>query len=137
MSKRETVTLIDNSTGKEIELPILRPTNGTPTIDVRCLYRDLGYFTYDPGFLCTASCTSSITFLDGEKGILQYGGYPIEQLAEKSTFLEVCYLLLNGSLPVEAELEEFLQLDFFPRSGGGIGVTRMIRAMQLSGLIEK
>lgn len=110
MSKRETVTLIDNSTGKEIELPILRPTNGTPTIDVRCLYRDLGYFTYDPGFLCTASCTSSITFLDGEKGILQYGGYPIEQLAEKSTFLEVCYLLLNGSLPVEAELEEFTQI---------------------------
>ncbi len=106
-SKKETVTLIDNSTGKEIELPILRPSNGTPTIDVRSLYRDLGYFTYDPGFLSTASCRSSITFLDGEEGVLQYGGYPIEQLAEHSTFLEVCYLLLDGELPNEKELKQF------------------------------
>jgi len=106
-NKKDTVTLIDNSTGKEIELPILRPSNGTPTIDVRGLYRDLGYFTYDPGFLSTASCRSSITFLDGEKGILQYGGYPIEQLAEHSTFLEVCYLLLDGELPNEKELKQF------------------------------
>lgn len=106
-SKKETVTLIDNSTGKEIELPILRPSNGTPTIDVRGLYNKLGYFTYDPGFLSTASCRSSITFLDGEKGILQYGGYPIEQLAENSTFLEVCYLLLDGELPNEKELKQF------------------------------
>lgn len=107
MSKKDTVTLIDNSTGKEIELPILRPTNGTPTIDVRGLYRELGYFTYDPGFLSTASCQSSITFLDGENGILQYGGYPIEQLAEKSSFLEVCYLLLDGELPKKRELKQF------------------------------
>ena len=106
-SKKETVTLIDNSTGKEIELPILRPSNGTPTIDVRGLYRELGYFTYDPGFLSTASCRSSITFLDGEKGDLQYGGYPIEQLAEHSTFLEVCYLLLDGELPNKKELKQF------------------------------
>ena len=106
-TKKDTVTLIDNSTGKEVELPILRPTNGTPTIDVRGLYRDLGYFTYDPGFLSTASCRSSITFLDGEKGVLQYGGYPIEQLAENSTFLEVCYLLLDGELPNEKELKQF------------------------------
>jgi len=106
-SKKETVTLIDNSTGKEIELPILRPSNGTPTIDVRGLYNKLGYFTYDPGFLSTSSCRSSITFLDGEKGILQYGGYPIEQLAENSTFLEVCYLLLDGELPNEKELKQF------------------------------
>ena len=107
MSKKETITLIDNSTGKQIELPILRPSNGTPTIDVRSLYRDLGYFTYDPGFLSTASCRSSITFLDGENGTLQYGGYPIEQLAEHSTFLETCYLLLDGELPNEKELKQF------------------------------
>ncbi len=107
MSKKDTVTLIDNSTGKEIELPILRPTNGTPTIDVRGLYKKLGYFTYDPGFLSTASCRSSITFLDGEEGILQYAGYPIEQLAKNSTFLETCYLLLDGELPNEKELKQF------------------------------
>jgi len=107
MSKKETITLTDNSTGKSIELPILRPTNGTPTIDVRTLYKQLGYFTYDPGFLSTASCRSSITYLNGEKGDLQYGGYPIEQLAEHSTFLETCYLLLDGELPNEKELKQF------------------------------
>ncbi len=105
--KKETVTLTDNSTGKTIELPILRPSNGTPTIDVRGLYNSLGYFTYDPGFLSTASCRSSITFLDGEKGYLQYGGYPIEQLAHKSTFLETCYLLMHGELPNSDELKDF------------------------------
>jgi len=107
MSKKETVTLIDNSTGKQIELPILRPTNGTPTIDVRTLYKQLGYFTYDPGFLSTASCRSSITYLNGEEGVLQYGGYPIEQLAKHSTFLETCYLLLDGELPKKKELKQF------------------------------
>ena len=107
MSKKETITLTDNSTGKSIELPILRPTNGTPTIDVRSLYKQLGYFTYDPGFLSTASCRSSITYLNGEKGDLQYAGYPIEQLAENSTFLETCYLLLDGELPNEKELKQF------------------------------
>ncbi|MCK5814096.1 MAG: citrate synthase [Cocleimonas sp.] len=107
MSKKDTITLIDNSTGKEIDLPILRPSNGIPTVDVRSLYRDLGYFTYDPGFLSTASCSSAITYLDGLKGDLQYGGYPIEQLADHSTFLEVCCLLLNGELPNKKELIEF------------------------------
>jgi len=107
MSKKETITLTDNSTGKSIELPILRPSNGTPTIDVRTLYKQLGYFTYDPGFLSTASCRSSITYLNGEEGVLQYGGYPIEQLAENSTFLETCYLLLEGELPNEKELKQF------------------------------
>ena len=107
MQKKETVTLTDNSTGKQIELPILRPSNGTPTIDVRGLYKELGYFTYDPGFLSTASCRSSITFLDGENGILQYGGYPIEQLADNSNFLETCYLLLDGELPNAKELKQF------------------------------
>ena len=107
MSKKETITLTDNSTGKSVELPILRPTNGTPTIDVRTLYKQLGYFTYDPGFLSTASCRSSITYLNGEEGVLQYGGYPIEQLAENSTFLETCYLLLDGELPNKQELKQF------------------------------
>ena len=109
-NKKDTVTLVDNSTGKEVELPILRPSNGTPTIDVRGLYRELGYFTYDPGFLSTASCRSSITFLDGEKGNLQYCGYPIEQLAEHSTFIEVCYLLMSGELPNEQELTQFTSI---------------------------
>jgi len=108
MSKKDTVTLIDNSTGKEIELPILRPTNGIPTIDVRGLYQQLGYFTYDPGFLSTASCSSAITYLDGLKGELQYSGYPIEQLANNSTFLEVCYLLFNGELPSNDEMTDFV-----------------------------
>ncbi len=107
MNKKDTITLTDNSTGKKIELPILRPSNGIPTIDVRRLYKELGYFTYDPGFLSTASCTSSITYLDGEKGELQYGGYPIEQLADHSTFLEVCYLLIDGELPNKQELDDF------------------------------
>lgn len=107
MSKQDTITLIDNSTGKEVELPILRPSNGIPTIDVRTLYNKLGYFTYDPGFLSTASCSSSITYLDGVKGELQYAGYPIEQLADKSTFIEVCYLLLHAKLPNKNELREF------------------------------
>ena len=105
--KKETVTLTDNSTGESIELPILRPTNGIPTIDVRSLYSQLGYFTFDPGFVSTASCRSKITFLDGEEGILQYGGYPIEQLAEQSNYLEVCYLLLHGELPSAEEYAEF------------------------------
>ncbi|MEE9304058.1 MAG: citrate synthase [Thiotrichaceae bacterium] len=107
MNKKDTVTLIDNSTGKELELPILRPTEGTPTIDVRALYRELGYFTYDPGFLATASCRSDITFLDGQNGILRYRGYPIEQLAEQSNFLEVCYLLYYGELPNKEQQQAF------------------------------
>ena len=107
MKNTETITLIDNSTGKKLELPILRPTVGTPTIDVRGLYKELGYFTYDPGFLATASCQSAITYLDGEKGVLRYRGYPIEELAEKSTFLEVCYLLYYGNLPNEKQFDDF------------------------------
>ena len=110
MMKKDTITLIDNSTGKEIELPILRPSNGIPTIDVRTLYGELGYFTYDPGFLSTASCRSNITYLDGLKGELQYCGYPIEQLADHSTFLEVCCLLLDRELPSQKELADFTDI---------------------------
>ena len=107
MINKDTVTLIDNSTGQEVELPILRPTEGPATIDVRTLYKELGFYTYDPGYLSTASCQSSITYLDGNKGILRYRGYPIEQLAENSTFLETCYLLYYGELPSKKELTEF------------------------------
>ena len=107
MSKKDSVTLIDNRTGKQVELDLLKPTCGPMTIDVRSLYKELGYFTYDPGFMATASCWSDITYLDGDKGILEYRGYPIEQLAENSSFLETCYLLLNGDLPNTKELKEF------------------------------
>ncbi len=107
MAAKDSVTLIDNRTGKQIELDLLKPTSGPMTIDVQSLYKQLGYFTYDPGFMATASCWSDITYLDGEKGILEYRGYPIEQLAEESTFLETCYLLLNGELPNKDELETF------------------------------
>ncbi len=107
MSK-DTVTITDNSTGNEVTLPIYTPTAGPKVIDIGKLYKELGYFTYDPGFMSTASCSSSITFLDGDKGVLQYRGYPIDQLAEHSSYLEVCYLLLNARLPKKEELEEFV-----------------------------
>jgi len=103
----ETVTIIDDTTGKEVKLPLLSPTAGPKVIDIGALYKELGYFTYDPGFMSTASCSSKITFLDGDKGVLQYRGFPIEQLAEHSTYLEVCYLLLNNRLPKKSELEFF------------------------------
>lgn len=93
--------------GKEaIELPILKGTAGHDVIDITSLSQS-GYFTYDPGFVSTASCKSAITYIDGDKGILQHRGYPIDQLAEKSDYLEVCYLLLNGQLPDQDEFNEF------------------------------
>src|SRR5512143_3012681 len=102
-----TVTLIDNATGKRIELRVLGGTEGPRAIDVRQLYRDMGMLTYDPGFMSTASCTSSITYIDGELGILRYRGYPIEQLAERSDYLEVCFLLLYGELPTVEQMQDF------------------------------
>lgn len=107
---KDTVTVIDNTSGRQIELPIMRPTQGPAGVDIGRFYRELGYFTYDPGFLSTASCHSTITFIDGEQGILQYRGYPIEQLAEKSNFLEVAYLLLYGHLPNREHLGGFTAL---------------------------
>ena len=92
---------------KELELPIYSPSAGPDVIDIRRLYADGGVFTYDPGFTSTASCDSTITYIDGGKGELLYRGYPIDQLAEKSNFIEVAYILLNGELPSKAELEEF------------------------------
>lgn len=104
----ETVTIIDDTTGKKVQLPLLSPTSGPKTIDIGTLYKELGYFTYDPGFMSTASCSSAITFLDGNEGVLQYRGYAIDQLAEHSSYLEVCYLLIEGDLPNRQELDEFV-----------------------------
>ena len=101
------VIITDESSGKSLELPVVRGTEGEPTLRIKDLPSTLGYFTYDPGFTATASCTSQITFIDGGKGILRYCGYPIEQLAESSDFLEVAFLLLSGELPTGAELEAF------------------------------
>ncbi len=106
MSKT-TATLTDNTSGKSVELPIHTPTHGNAVVDIGKLYKELGYFTYDPGFISTASCQSTITYLDGDKGELLYRGYPIEQLAECCSFLEVCYLLLEGKLPSAEELANF------------------------------
>ena len=95
---------IDNN---EIDYNIAEGTIGPDVIDISKLYSDTGKFTYDPGFTSTASCKSSITYIDGEEGILLYRGYPIEQLAEKGNYLETCYLLLNGELPNKKEFEKF------------------------------
>ena len=92
---------------KVISLPIHSPTVGPDVIDIRKLYAETGVFTYDPAFTSTAACDSTITYIDGDKGELLYRGYPIEQLAEKSHFLEVCFLLLYGNLPSAAEMEDF------------------------------
>ena len=93
--------------GKEIaELPVLEGTAGNPVIDIRTL-GGAGYFTYDPGFLATASCESAITYIDGGKGILQHRGYAIDALAKDADYLEVCYILLNGELPSKEQYQEF------------------------------
>jgi len=96
--------------GKDYELPIFSPTAGPDVLDIRKLYGQADVFTYDPGFTSTAACDSTITFIDGEEGVLLHRGYPIDELAEKSHYLEVCYLLLNGELPSPADLEEFESL---------------------------
>ncbi|MEQ8254746.1 MAG: citrate/2-methylcitrate synthase, partial [Roseovarius confluentis] len=93
--------------GNDYELPIYSPTAGPDVIDIRKLYAQAGVFTYDPGFTSTASCDSTITYIDGGKGELLHRGYPIDQLAEKSHYLEVCYLLLYCELPSAAQLEDF------------------------------
>lgn len=108
MSDKIARLTIDGS-DKTIELPIISGTTGPDVIDVRALGAN-GYFTYDPGFLSTASCESEITFIDGGKGILLHRGYPIEQLAEHSDYLETCYLLLNGELPNQSEKDEFVEI---------------------------
>ena len=93
--------------GKEYELPVIRGTEGETAIDITNLRTSSGAITYDPGYGSTGSCTSYITFINGEEGILQYRGYPIEEVATKGTFVEVCYLLINGNLPNDKELKNF------------------------------
>jgi citrate synthase len=103
----DSFTLTNNRTGKSVELPIIKGTLGPEVIDTRKLYAQTGCFTYDPGFTSTGSCESKITFIDGERGILLYRGYPIDVLAEQSDFMEVCYLLLYGELPTPEQKKEF------------------------------
>jgi citrate synthase len=104
----QSVTVTDNSTGKSFDLPIMDGTLGPQVIDVRKLYTDHGFFTYDPGFTSTGSCESKITYIDGEQGILLHRGYPIQELAENSDFMEVCYLLLEGELPTTEQKTKFV-----------------------------
>ncbi len=101
------MTLTDDATGKSTSLPVREGTAGPSVIDIGSIYKDLGCFTFDPGFVATASCQSAITYLDGHRGELWYRGYPIEQLAEQCSFLDVCYLLLKGDLPDPQQKEAF------------------------------
>jgi citrate synthase len=101
------VTLTDPNTGKTVTLPMLDGSVGPSVIDIRKLYAETGHFTYDPGFTSTASTESKITYIDGDEGVLLYRGYDIADLAEKSTFLETCYLLLNGELPNPSQKASF------------------------------
>lgn len=107
---QKTVTLIDNSTGKKFEFPILEGSVGPRVIDIRKLYAETGMFTYDPGFTSTAACESAVTYIDGDAGILRHRGYSIKELAKKSDFLEVCYLLLHGDLPNQNQKNEFVNI---------------------------
>ncbi len=93
--------------GQTVDMPVRSGTIGPDVVDIRKLYAQTGLFTYDPGFTSTASCDSAITYIDGDEGVLLHRGYPIGQLAEQSSFMEVCYLLLNGELPSAAELTKF------------------------------
>jgi citrate synthase len=104
---KETVTLTDNATGKTYTFPVLPGSVGPKVIDIRSLYAETGHFTYDPGFTSTGSCESKITYIDGDQGILLHRGYPIDQLAEKSDFIEVAYLMLEGELPNAEQKKKF------------------------------
>ncbi len=106
-NRANTFTSTENATGKQFELDILEGSVGPKVIDVRKLYAETGYFTYDPGFTSTGSCESRITYIDGDEGILLYRGYPIDELAEHSDYPEVCYLLLYGELPTAEEKVKF------------------------------
>ncbi|MBU99203.1 MAG: citrate (Si)-synthase [Rhodospirillaceae bacterium] len=103
-----TFTLINDKTGDKYTLPVIDGTTGPSVIDVRALYGETDHFTFDPGYTSTGSCESALTYIDGDKGILLHRGYPIEQLAEHSNFLEVAHLLLYGDLPNQQESEKFI-----------------------------
>ena len=108
-ASNEYVTLTDHSTGDTYDFPLMPGSVGPKVIDVRSLYGQTGHFTYDPGYTSTGACESKITYIDGEAGVLMHRGYRIEDLAEHSDFMDVCYLLLNGELPKQAEKAEFEQ----------------------------
>src|SRR3546814_11737452 len=101
LKPNENVTVVDNTTGKQTTFPLLSGTAGAKVIDIRNLYKDLGYFTFDPGYTATGSCESKITYIAGDEGVLLYRGYPIAQLAEQSDFMAVRPLLLCGELRSE------------------------------------
>ncbi len=103
----KTFTLTNDQTGESTKLPVIEGTAGAPVIDIRKLYAETGHFTFDPSFTATGSCKSRLTFIDGDEGILMHRGYTIQDLASKSTFLEVAYLLLYGDLPSRQQFEEF------------------------------
>jgi len=103
-------TLFNNESGQSYEIPVIKGTEGPNVLDIRKLYHETGMFTYDPGFTSTASCESSITYIDGSKGILLHRGYDIQELASKSEFLEVCYLLLHGDLPSSEDKKKFINV---------------------------
>ena len=111
VTAKSTATLSFSDGSASVEFPVYGGSIGPDVIDIRKLYGQTGKFTYDPGFMSTASCNSTITFIDGDKGELLYRGYPIEQLAEKCEYLEVAYLLLNGELPNKQEKEQFIKHD--------------------------
>src|SRR5207302_5106337 len=105
---KETLTVTDNRTGKQYEIPIEDGTiRATELRNIKVEEDDFGLMSYDPAYMATASCRSAITFIDGEKGVLEYRGYPIEQLAERSSYLEVAYLLIHGELPTKQQLGEW------------------------------
>src|SRR5262249_38965070 len=105
---KDTLTITDNRTGKSYELPIKDGTvRATDLRQIRVDEQDFGLMSYDPAYMNTAACRSAITFIDGDKGILRYRGYDVAELAEKSTYLEVAYLVLHGELPTNAELHQF------------------------------
>ena len=105
--KNHTVTMKDNASGKSAEFPVMHGSAGVPVVDIRSFNKEFGLFTYDPGYTATGSCQSKITFIDGDKGILLYRGYPIEQLSEQSDYMETCYLLLYGELPTAEQKAKF------------------------------
>src|ERR687893_284612 len=105
----DTLSVTDNRTGKTYEIPIEDGTIRAPALrEIKVSDDDFGLMSYDPAFMNTAACRSSVTYLDGENGVLEYRGYPIEQLAEHSTYLEVAYLLIHGALPTRAQLDEWV-----------------------------
>ena len=124
---KNSVTVTDNRTGKSYEFKILDGTRGPSVVDISTFYADTGMFTFDNGYTSTASCTSSITYIDGEKGELRYRGIEIEELAQTKSYLEVCYLLLNDTLPSEQEAKAF-DLELRHRSFLNEGLTNLFRA---------